>query len=143
MTYIYEYPRPAVTVDALIFNRFNQHTYVLLIKRGHYPFEGMWALPGGFMDMDETLLQAAYRELEEETGLTEISLSQFYTFDAIGRDPRHRTISTIFVGKMSNPNASVIGSDDAVEAAWMDVEALPEMAFDHRIIIEMALNKGF
>ena len=141
MPFTYDYPRAAVTVDALIFNTFGNKTTVLLIKRKNYPFEGLWAIPGGFMDMDETLIEAAHRELEEETGLSGVDLEQFYTFDAIGRDPRHRTISTIFIGKLNKQNVEVKGNDDALEAAWFDTNLLPEMAFDHREIIEMAISK--
>ena len=142
MLYTYEYPRAAITVDALIFNNFDDKTSVLLIKRKNYPFEGLWAIPGGFMDMDETLLEAAHRELEEETGLIDVELHQFYTFDAIGRDPRHRTISTIFIGKLSKSDIPVKGNDDALEAAWFEINSLPEMAFDHKEIIEMAIKQS-
>lgn len=140
MSYTYPYPRPAVTVDALIFLRKNDNWNVLLIQRKNYPFEGLWAIPGGFMDMNETLIEAAYRELKEETGLENVVISQFYTFDAIDRDPRHRTISTIFVGFTDEKNCNAQASDDAIDAQWFKIDALPEMAFDHKMIIEKAVE---
>ncbi|MEI7596164.1 MAG: NUDIX hydrolase [Bacteroidota bacterium] len=140
MSFTYDYPRAAVTVDALVFFKQESSWSVLLIKRKNYPFEGLWAIPGGFMDMDETLIDAAHRELEEETGLGNVALSQFYTFDAIGRDPRHRTISTIFVGFTNENNCKIKANDDAADAQWFDINALPEMAFDHKMIIEKAVE---
>ena len=96
MEYSYKYPRPALTVDAIVVSERNSEMVVLLIQRKFPPFEGKWALPGGFVNMDETLLEACGRELLEETGLDNIELKQFFTFDAIDRDPRHRTISVVF-----------------------------------------------
>lgn len=136
MSYTYKYPRPAVTVDALIFRKIADMLYVLLIKRTHAPFEGMWCLPGGFIDMDETPEQAAVRELKEETGLEGIELYQFYTFGALDRDPRHRTISIAYTGLCPADRETVTGGDDAAEAAWFNVHELPDLGFDHEKIIE-------
>jgi 8-oxo-dGTP diphosphatase len=134
MAYTYEYPRPAVTVDAIIVSERKSEMVVLLIMRKFSPFEGKWALPGGFVNIDETLLEACKRELFEETGLEIFSLKQFYTFDAVSRDPRHRTISVIFNGWINEP-VQLTGGDDAMKADWFPIISLPEMAFDHAEII--------
>ena len=134
LKYSYKYPRLAMTVDALILTEKNKQQMILLIQRKFEPFQGFWALPGGFVGMEETLIQACSRELFEETGLTKIKLNQFFTFDAIGRDPRHRTVTTVFYGRASS-SATVVGGDDAAVAQWFPLETLPEMAFDHGEII--------
>ena len=134
LKYSYKYPRMAMTVDAIVFAGESGSRMVLLIQRKFDPFKGLWALPGGFVGMDETLKTACSRELFEETGLTNITLKQFYTFDAIGRDPRHRTVTTVFYGT-GDEKAKVIGGDDALLAKWFPINALPEMAFDHAEII--------
>jgi len=140
LTYIYDYPRPALTVDATIFRR-NADTFeLLLIKRDKPPFEGKWALPGGFVDMDETLENAIYREIEEETSLKNISLQQLHTFSTPGRDPRGHTISVIFWGVATGPLKTKAG-DDAREAKWFSINNLPELAFDHSEIVDMAIEK--
>ena len=140
--YIYEWPRPMVTVDALIFTRIGGNTRVLLIKRGNDPFKGLWAVPGGFVDMDEELEIAAARELEEETGLKNIRLSQFHTFGKCGRDPRGRNITVVFWAKIGcSAEPAVKGGDDAAEAKWFDLDPLPELAFDHKDVLAMAVAK--
>jgi len=139
MTYTYEYPRPAVTADIVLFSRFEDRDYVLLILRKHYPFEGCWALPGGFINMDETLLESALRELEEETGLEGIALKQFQTYGDPGRDPRHRTITVVFTGRCDNL-PEVTGMDDASEAKWHPVDDIPKLGFDHDIILKDILK---
>ncbi len=136
MPYTYEYPRPAVTVDIIVFR--NKMSEVLLIKRLHPPFQDHWALPGGFVDMDETLEEAATRELEEETGITGISLHQFHAFSDPGRDPRHRTISVIFWGISENSNSLAKAGSDAGEVCWFNLNVLPSLAFDHEKILEKA-----
>lgn len=139
--YTYKYPRPAVTVDALIFTLCENRWKTLLIKRKHDPFEGMWAIPGGFMDMDETLEAAAKRELEEETALRGIALQQLHTFSTLGRDPRHRTITTVFYGFMPTGAQVAVAGDDAGEAEWFYVDELPTLAFDHEEVLQMAIEK--
>lgn len=133
--YIYKYPRPALTVDAIVFANADDVTFILLIRRGIQPFKGKWALPGGFVNINELLETACIRELKEETGLEVESMKQFKAFDAINRDPRHRTISVVYSTQLGE-KAEVKGGDDAAHAEWFPVKSLPEMAFDHNAIIE-------
>ena len=137
MTYIYNYPRPAVTADIIIFKIIKNLTSVLLIERKHPPFEGMWALPGGFLDMDETLEEAALRELQEETAITGVELKQFHTFSKVNRDPRHRTITTVFIGYINDITIEPEAGDDAANVQWFSLDSLPPMAFDHEEVLEM------
>jgi 8-oxo-dGTP diphosphatase len=142
MSHTYEYPRPAVTADAVILNLEEDETLeILLIQRKHEPFAGKWALPGGFMNMDETLEECVTREVEEETGLLGIRLFQLEAFSAPDRDPRHRTITVAFWGFCKNKPLLKPGSD-ASEAAWFDINQLPELAFDHDKIIKKALKRA-
>lgn len=124
-----------VTVDAVIVRTLEDGDEVLLIERKHAPFEGSWAIPGGFVDMDETLADAAKRELYEETGVVVDKLHQLHTFDAIHRDPRDRTISTVFIGYATEESLLKAG-DDASSADWFSLDALPPLAFDHENILE-------
>jgi 8-oxo-dGTP diphosphatase len=130
--YSYNYPRPAVTVDAILIS---PNKSVLLIERGREPFIGQWALPGGFIDMDEELEAACQRELEEETGIGVGELKQFRAFGGVNRDPRHRTISVIFYAFTEEEIIARAG-DDASKAQWFQLDQLPELAFDHRQILE-------
>ena len=141
MSYCYDYPRPAVTADILILKIANKQQFVLLIERKHPPFEGMWALPGGFLDLNETLEEAALRELQEETGISGIKLEQFHTFSTVNRDPRHRTITTVFIGYADTKTTVPKAGDDAAKAEWFALNKLPSMAFDHRMIMEMVKKK--
>ena len=129
-----------VTVDAAVFRQKDGRTEILLIRRDRPPFEGHWALPGGFVDMDETLEEAVVRELEEETSITGVDLKQLHAFSALNRDPRGRTISVVFHGMLTG-NQEATAGDDAREAAWFDINNLPELAFDHRDVVEMAIRK--
>lgn len=133
--YTYKYPRPALTVDSIVFSKENNSTFVLLIQRGNEPFKDKWALPGGFVNMDELLETACRREMEEETGLKMDKMKQFKAFDAIDRDPRHRTISVVFSAELSQKQ-EVKGGDDATHAKWFSLSELPELAFDHQQILE-------
>jgi len=137
MTYCYEYPRPAVTADIIVIKTIDDQSEVLLIERKHPPFEGMWALPGGFLEMDETLEEAALRELEEETGITGVTLDQFHTFSKVDRDPRHRTITTVFIGSADENTATPKAGDDAANVQWFQINHLPPLAFDHGEVMEM------
>ncbi len=143
MPYTYKYPRPALTIDCAVFRKVKNNLELLLIQRDRYPFEGMWALPGGFIEMDERLHEAATRELEEETGLTGIRLIPFKPFDAIDRDPRGRTISFIFYGFLVAPSKEAKAASDARDARWFRIGELPDLAFDHaEIVDELLKEKG-
>ncbi|MCK5730860.1 MAG: NUDIX hydrolase, partial [Draconibacterium sp.] len=131
--------RAALTVDAIVFVRENNSTYILLIQRGGEPFKNRWALPGGFIEIDETLEEACMRELYEETGLQVKQMTQFRAFDAVNRDPRHRTISVVFFTELPDKKA-VKGGDDAALAKWFTVSDLPKLAFDHDLILNEFLE---
>jgi 8-oxo-dGTP diphosphatase len=132
--YTYDYPRPSVTVDAVIVTR-EDRPRVLLIRRKHEPFAGMWAIPGGFVEMDETLEESARRELWEETGVRVRQLEQVYTFGDPGRDPRGRTISVVFLGRAKADDLRPKAADDAAEVGWHRLQRPPPMAFDHAKIL--------
>lgn len=138
MLYTYKYPHPSVTTDCVILTFHEERLKILLIRRGLQPFKGCWALPGGFLRMDESAEEGALRELREETGITGCNIRQFHTFSAPGRDPRERVISIAFYALMKWQKAT--GADDAEFADWLPVDALPPLAFDHREIIDMALE---
>lgn len=140
MKYRYDYPRAAVTVDIVLFSRFEERDYVLLICRDRPPFEGCWAFPGGFIEMDETLEQSALRELKEETGLKGVVIKQFHTYGNPGRDPRYRTITIAFIG-ICDGLTEVKGMDDARDAAWYPINAIPQLGFDHDQIMKDALKE--
>lgn len=141
MSYTYEYPRPAVTVDCLVFSKENDRVRLMLIQRDRPPFEESWALPGGFVEIDEDLPDAAYRELKEETGITDIELRQFRAFGKPGRDPRGRTISIVYYGFVDPEKTQATAGSDARNVDWFNINNLPELAFDHDKIIEMAREK--
>lgn len=128
----YHYPRPAVTTDAIVMSP--QRT-VLLIERGREPYQGTWALPGGFIEMDEELETACRRELEEETGIKLNQLKQFKAYGGVNRDPRHRTISIIFYC-FTDSEIQPTAGDDAANAQWFSIYDLPELAFDHGLILD-------
>jgi 8-oxo-dGTP diphosphatase len=127
------------SVDAVVLKKESGRLWILLIERGHEPFQGMWALPGGFIGMEETLLESVQRELWEETGLTGVKLEQFDTFGDPGRDPRGRVITVVFRGFVHGP-VEVRAGDDARLARWFDTATLPSLAFDHEKIIKSALT---
>ena len=135
--YTYDYPRPAVTVDVVIVTR-SARRRVLLIRRKHEPFAGMWAIPGGFVDMDEPLEIAARRELREETGVTTGRLEQLATFGDPGRDPRGRVISVVYLAQVDPSQVQPRAADDAAEVAWHPLHRLPPLAFDHKEILACA-----
>lgn len=141
MAFTYEYPRPALTVDCVVFGFDGAELQVLLIRRALEPFFDKWALPGGFVDMDEDLEPAARRELEEETGLKSIFLEQLYTFGTPGRDPRGRVVSVAFYALVRPDQHPAKGDSDASEAAWHPVDKLPPLAFDHSLILEKAIER--
>jgi len=136
--YCYRYPHPAVTTDVALFTIRADALQLLLIERGNEPFKGSWALPGGFVDIDEDLDDCAARELAEETGVENLYLEQLGTFGRPGRDPRERVISVAYLALAPETQLSVRAGDDAAAAAWFPVKALPTLAFDHDEIIAVA-----
>jgi 8-oxo-dGTP diphosphatase len=140
--YCYDHPRPSVTVDVILFYRDGERIEVLLIKRAREPFKGAWAFPGGFVDQDESLERAAARELKEETGLEGIRLEQLGAFGDPGRDPRGHTVSVAFVALLES-RAEPAGADDADEAQWHSALRPPRLAFDHKKILRLALDRVF
>lgn len=135
-----EYPGISVAVDVVLFRR-GDPNQVLLILRGRPPFMGRWALPGGFVEMDEDLLTAARRELAEETGLTGVALTQLGAFGAVDRDPRRRIISITYWGVIEQ-DLEVAAGDDAARAAWHPLTELPPLAFDHGEILNLARKRA-
>ena len=141
MSHTYEHARPALTVDAVVFGLGTKALELLLIQRDNEPFRGRWALPGGFVQMNETLEAAVRRELEEETGLAGVFLEQLYTFGDPGRDPRGRTVTVAYYALVQPGEHRVVAASDARAARWYDVSALPRLAFDHDRVIETALAR--
>lgn len=139
--YTYAYPRPALTVDCVIFGWDGDALRVLLIKRGAEPFLGQWALPGGFVQMDESLEDAAKRELEEETGLRDVYMEQLATMGAPERDPRGRVVSVAYFSLINLAGNTPVASTDASDADWFRMDALPALAFDHSQILQIALER--
>lgn len=139
--YKYEYPRPSVTVDCIIFGLEENKIKVLLIKRGSEPYIGKWALPGGFVDMNEDLEAAALRELEEETGVKNVFIEQLFTFGNPSRDPRGRVISIAYFALVNLHEHPAQASSDAEQADWFELDEIPELAFDHREILDVAINR--
>jgi 8-oxo-dGTP diphosphatase len=143
MSHTYEYARPSVTVDCVVFglDLDAEDLKILLIQRGGKPFAGMWALPGGFVDMDETLEQAAKRELQEETGISRLYLEQLFTFGDPGRDPRDRVITVAYYALVKLTDHTIKADTDASDVAWFAVSDLPRLAFDHAKIVATALTR--
>ena len=141
MPHQYEFPRAALTVDAVVFGFDEAELKVLLIKRGIAPFKGRWALPGGFVRVEETLDEAVRRELEEETGLREVYLEQLYTFGTVKRDPRERVVSVAYYALVKLAAHSTRAATDASDAQWFPVAGTPALAFDHAGILALALER--
>ena len=139
MSYIYEYPRPAVTADCVVITK-ETEPKVLLIQRGNEPFKGQWAFPGGFMNMDETTEQCAIRELEEETGLKVTEIQQIGAYSKVDRDPRGRTVTVAYLAIIDKVEV-VQGLDDAAKAQWFSLSSLPKLAFDHEDIMNDVIKK--
>ncbi|MBI2478755.1 MAG: NUDIX hydrolase [Planctomycetia bacterium] len=138
MSYNYEYPRAALTVDCVVFGLDDDDLKVLLIQRDLPPFEGRWALPGGFVRLDESLEDSARRELREETGIENVYLEQLYTIGDIDRDPRERVVTVTYYALVKLTDHQVQAATDARHAAWFAVDDVPALAFDHAKILEMA-----
>ncbi len=142
MSYTYKFPRPALTVDCVVFGLDEQDSLkVILIQRKLPPFQGQWALPGGFVHLDETLEQAAWRELQEETGIQNVFLEQLYTFGDLNRDPRERIITVTYYALVNLGEYHLKATTDAADAAWFAIDNLPKLAFDHSEIFQTALNR--
>jgi 8-oxo-dGTP diphosphatase len=140
--YTYNYPRPALTVDCIVFGLdAQQELKVMLIQRDIPPFEGQWAIPGGFVQMDETLEQAALRELQEETGIHDVFLEQLYTFGDLERDPRDRTVTVAYYALINLVEQQIQASTDARDAYWFPLSQIPKLAFDHEQILQTAIAR--
>lgn len=141
MAHSYAFARPALTVDIVVFALDDEDLQVMLIERDLEPFAGQWALPGGFVRVEETLDGAANRELREETGLHDIFLEQLFTFGDLDRDPRERILTVAYYALVNLAGHDVQASTDARNAAWFPVTELPTLAFDHARIVEAALDR--
>lgn len=141
MAYTYQYPRAALTVDCVVFGFDEGELKVLLIQRGLDPFKGKWALPGGFVRVDETIDDAARRELEEEAGLKNVFLEQLYTFGELNRDPRERVVSVAHYALVKLAAHETKAATDAADAQWFPISGIPKLAFDHAHIVATALDR--
>jgi 8-oxo-dGTP diphosphatase len=139
--YCYDYPRPAVSADIVVFGFDGLNLQLLLIKRRQEPYKNNWALPGGFLEMDETIENCAARELFEETAIKDVKLEQLRAFSAIMRDPRGRVITIAFWTIIEMKNINIRAGDDATQAGWFKLNSLPKLAFDHFEILIMAIEK--
>ena len=137
MPYTYKFPHPSITADVVIFAMHENDLKVLLVQRKNPPYKNHWAIPGGFVEIDEDLELGARRELEEETGVKNVFLEQLYTFGAPKRDPRERVITVAYYS-LVNP---VRAGSDALNACWFSVRQLPKLAFDHKKILAMAVER--
>jgi 8-oxo-dGTP diphosphatase len=138
MSFTYEYARPAITVDCVVFGLDETDLKVLLIQRKLTPFQHGWALPGGFVRIDETLDDAARRELEEEAGVTDVYLEQLYTFGALDRDPRERIVTVAYYALAKLSDHRIQAATDAMGVGWFSLDDLPKLAFDHGDIVQRA-----
>ena len=141
MPYTYTYPRPALTVDCVVFGLADTELKVLLIERSLPPFQGCWALPGGFVELEESLEASALRELQEETGIKQVFLEQLYTFGAVDRDPRERVVSVAYYALVNLSEHPVQAASDARRAEWFAVATIPALAFDHDQVLAQALAR--
>ena len=139
--YSYEYPRPALTTDCVIFGFNGVDIRVLLIERGIEPFKGRWAFPGGFVNMDESTEAGAKRELFEETGIENVFIEQLYTFSGVDRDPRGRVVSVAYYALVRTSDYKITAGDDAQNAQWFKLDEIPTLAFDHDMILRVALDR--
>ncbi|MEQ8224791.1 MAG: NUDIX domain-containing protein, partial [Candidatus Eremiobacterota bacterium] len=136
-----KYERPSVTVDIVIFTIRDNDLKVLLIKRKGPPYQNFWAIPGGFVKMNESLEEAAFRELKEETGVSDVYLEQLYTFGEPGRDPRTRVITVAYFALINSEKLELYASTDAEEVRWYSTKELPQLAFDHSKIMDYAITR--
>ena len=141
MSKLTDYPRPSVAVDLIILTIAENDLQVLLIRRKQAPFAGRWALPGGFVEMNESLEDAAARELKEEVGVERVYLEQLYTFGEPKRDPRGRVISVAYFALIDAEGQRIVAASDAADAAWHSVFQPPRLAFDHRKVLDYAVSR--
>ena len=137
----YQYPHPAVTTDVAVFTIRDQQLTLLLVQRAGEPYQGMWALPGGFLEIDEDLEACAKRELEEETGISGVYLEQLYTFGSPNRDPRERIISVTYYALVPSDRLQLKAASDAADAQWFALDQMPSLAFDHQQIVALARSR--
>ena len=136
-----KYERPSVAVDVVMMTLHQKDLQILLVKRRSWPFEGMWAIPGGFVDINESLEDAAKRELHEETSVQDVYIEQLYTFGNPGRDPRTRVITVVYFALLDAEQLRIKAADDAADVGWFSVYELPPLAFDHGDILDYTLNR--
>lgn len=141
MAFTYQYPHPAVTTDVVVFTIQDSALKVLLVMRGGEPFKGSWALPGGFIKMDEDLETGALRELREETGVKDVYIEQLATFGAVNRDPRERVITVAYYALIPSEKLVLKAATDADATAWFAINKLPTLAFDHKEILTLARKR--
>ncbi len=141
MASTYEFPRPALTVDAVVFGLDDEDLKVLLIRRDLEPFKDSWALPGGFVRVEESLEEAVRRELREEAGVSQVFLEQLYTFGAVERDPRERVVTVAYYALVKLSDHRIKAATDARDAAWFAVSEATNLAFDHERILAVALER--
>ena len=136
-----KYEKPSVTVDILIFTVKEHDLKVLLVKRKAWPFKGYWAVPGGFIGIDESLEEGAKRELMEETGVKDVYLEQLFTFGEPKRDPRTRVISVAYYALLASETLRLQAATDVSDVNWFSVKSIPKLAFDHEKILSYALKR--
>ena len=141
MAYTYEHPHPAVTVDVAVFTIAAGRLAVVLVRRATWPHAGKWALPGGFVGIDESLTRAAWRELREETGLKAGYLEQLGAFGRPDRDPRERVITVVYIALAATDRIELRAGSDAADARLFFLDELPELAFDHARILQLATER--
>jgi 8-oxo-dGTP diphosphatase len=141
MTYSYEYPRAALAVDCVVFGLDERDLKVLLIQRKLPPFQHAWALPGGFVRLDETIDEAAERELREEAGVSDVYLEQLYTFGVLDRDPRERVVTVAYYALAKLGDHRIRAATDAMGVGWFGLDDLPKLAFDHHGIVHQAHDR--
>jgi 8-oxo-dGTP diphosphatase len=138
MSFSYEYPRAALAVDCVVFGLDERDLKVLLIQRKLHPFQHAWALPGGFVRLDETIDEAAQRELREEAGVSDVYLEQLYTFGTLDRDPRERVVTVAYYALAKLGDHRIRAATDAMGVGWFGLDDLPKLAFDHSEIVTRA-----
>lgn len=141
MAFSYEYPRAALAVDCVVFGLDEADLKVLLIQRRIPPFQHAWALPGGFVRLDEELDAAARRELSEEAGVSDVYLEQLYTFGTLGRDPRERVVTVAYYALAKLSDHRIRAATDAMGVGWFALDDLPKLAFDHAEIVRVARDR--